>query len=113
MPTIYHDEEEAVVSASKMRNRITFAWNLCFYFIYLYFFTYNQRLPFASGTGSPWHENSVYFITKVYKQKCPRACTAVLKEDSWLAAKLSASVDMSLMKMQREKKNAGHASSLY
>lgn len=31
------------------------------------------------------------------------ACTAVLKEDARLAAKLSASVDMSLMKMQREK----------
>lgn len=40
-----------------------------------------------------------------------RACTAVLKEDARLAAKLSAS-DMNLMKMQREK-NAGHASSLY
>lgn len=31
-----------------------------------------------------------------------RACTAVLKEDARLAAKLSAS-DMNLMKMQREK----------
>lgn len=31
------------------------------------------------------------------------ACTAVLKEDARLAAKLSASVDMSVMKMQREK----------
>jgi len=33
MPTIYHDEEEAVVSASKMRNRS----NICLKFMFLFY----------------------------------------------------------------------------
>lgn len=44
------------------------------------------------------------YITKVHKQKCSGlVLLQFLKEDARLAAELSASVDMSLMKMQIEK----------